>query len=91
MTRDFKSEIDGKVKQTKDFFKKTMESMDKQSISNDSLKTICVDKLNQSLNNVRIGKKILKKLECLIIEIENKKIIDEISEVEALKKFMNSE
>ena len=90
MTKE-KSDFDGKVKLTKDFFKKTIESMDKQSISNDSLKTMCIDKLTQSLNNVNIGKKILKKLECLIIEIENKKIIDAIQDVSSLKKFMNGE
>jgi hypothetical protein len=45
--------------------------------------------LTQSLNNVNVGKKILKRLECLIIEIENKKIIDKIKDVNLLKKFMN--
>ena len=35
MTSKFKTEFDIKVKQTKDFFKKTVESMDKQNISND--------------------------------------------------------
>jgi hypothetical protein len=88
MTKE-KSEFDDKVKLTKDFFKKTMELMDKQSISNDSLKTMCIDKLTQSLNNVNVRKKILKKLKCLIIEIENKKIIDKIKNVNLLKKFMN--
>jgi hypothetical protein len=44
MTKE-KSEFDSKVKLTKDFFKKTMELIDKQSISNDSLKTMCIDKL----------------------------------------------
>jgi hypothetical protein len=83
-------EFNEKVKIVKELVKSNIEQKNNNKINNDTLKNNLVNHFTQYIQNVTIEKKILKKFEALLIEIENQKMINEIKDVEHLKNYMNN-